>query len=53
MDGGAPTGEIDKTIVNFIRVVRGADVRVSVAETLDAVAVVNFVGLKCVVFNVR
>ena len=44
MDGGAPPGEIDKTIVNFIRVVRGADVRVSVAETLDAVAVVNFVG---------
>ncbi|MGZ0190668.1 MAG: hypothetical protein ACKVH0_22155, partial [Alphaproteobacteria bacterium] len=31
-------------IVNFLRAVRGADVRVSVAETLDAVRVADFVG---------
>lgn len=37
-------GEIDRTLVNFLKVVRGADVRVSVAETLDAVRVANFVG---------
>jgi uncharacterized protein with von Willebrand factor type A (vWA) domain len=37
-------GEIDRTLVNFLRAVRGADVRVSVAETLDAVEVARFVG---------
>lgn len=43
MDDARP-GEIDRTLVNFIKVVRGADVRVSVAETLDAVEVADFVG---------
>lgn len=37
-------GEIDRTIVNFLKAVRGADVRVSVAESLDAVRVADFVG---------
>jgi len=37
-------GEIDHTLVNFLKVVRGADVRVSVAESLDAVEVANFLG---------
>jgi len=37
-------GEIDRTLVNFLRAVRGADVRVSVAETLDAVEVAKFIG---------
>ena len=37
-------GEIDRTLVNFLKAVRGADVRVSVAESLDAVAVADFVG---------
>lgn len=38
------TGQIDRTLVNFLKAVRGADVRVSVAESLDAVDVVDFVG---------
>jgi len=37
-------GEIDRTLANFLRAVRGADVRVSVAESLDAVRVADFVG---------
>ena len=41
----APTkGEIDRTVVNFLKALRGADVRVSVAESLDAVEVAGFVG---------
>lgn len=38
------TGNIDRTLVNFLKAVRGADVRVSVAESLDAVEVAGFVG---------
>lgn len=41
---GIGSGEIDRTIVNFLKAVRGADVRVSVAESLDAVEVARFVG---------
>ncbi len=37
-------GEIDRTLVNFLKAVRGADVRVSVAESLDAAEVAEFVG---------
>ena len=37
-------GEIDRTLANFLKAVRGADVRVSVAESLDAVEVANFCG---------
>lgn len=37
-------GAIDRTLVNFLKAVRGADVRVSVAESLDAVEVAEFVG---------
>ena len=44
-------GEIDRTLVNFLRAVRGADVRVSVAETLDAVEVARFVGWENRVFE--
>jgi len=35
---------MDRTLADFIRALRGADVRVSVAETLDALRVVNLVG---------
>lgn len=36
---------MDRTIVQFVRALRKADVRVSPAETLDAIAIAGFVGL--------
>lgn len=44
MAADGAVGEIDRTLVNFLKAVRGADVRVSVAESLDAVEVAEFVG---------
>ena len=35
---------MDRTISNFIRALRNADVRVSTAETLDAISAVELVG---------
>ena len=35
---------MDRTISNFIRALRNADVRVSTAETLDALGAVELVG---------
>ena len=35
---------MDRTLGDFIKVLRGADVRVSVAETLDAINAVDVVG---------
>ena len=37
---------MDRTISNFIRALRNADVRVSTAETLDAISAVALVGYK-------
>ena len=37
---------MDRTISNFIRALRNADVRVSTAETLDAISAVELVGYK-------
>ena len=35
---------MDRTISNFIRALRNADVRVSTSETLDAITAVEWVG---------
>ena len=35
---------VERTISNFIRALRNAEVRVSTAETLDAMSVVDLVG---------
>ena len=35
---------VERTISNFIRALRNAEVRVSTAETLDAMSVVELVG---------
>lgn len=35
---------MDRTLTNFMKALRGAEVRVSVAETLDAIEAVNLVG---------
>ena len=37
---------MDRTISNFIRALRNADVRVSTAETLDALGAVELVGYR-------
>jgi len=37
---------MEKTLTNFIRSLRNAEVRVSTAETLDALSAVELVGYK-------
>ena len=41
-----PTQTTDRTITNFIRALRNAEVRVSTAETLDAMSTMELVGYK-------
>ena len=41
-----PTQTTDRTITNFIRALRNAEVRVSTAETLDAMSAMELVGYK-------
>ena len=41
-----PTQTTDRTITNFIRALRNAEVRVSTAETLDAMSAMKLVGYK-------
>ena len=41
-----PTQTTDRTITNFIRALRNAEVRVSTAETLDAMLAIELVGYK-------
>ena len=41
-----PTQTTDRTITNFIRALRNAEVRVSTAETLDALSAMELVGYK-------
>ena len=38
--------EIKSTIVDFVKVLRNADIKVSPAETLDAMDTMHLVGLK-------
>ena len=41
-----PTQTTDRTITNFIRALRNAEVRVSTAETLDAMSAMELVGYR-------
>ena len=38
--------EIKSTIVDFVKVLRNADIKVSPAETLDAMDTIHLIGLK-------
>ena len=43
--------ELHETIVDFVKVLRTADVKVSPAETLDAMEALDLVGIKAVSYT--